>query len=103
MECDVGHPIAHRFADGVFERPAAVRDADHLRAEQTHAEYVQALAPHVLFAHVDDAFEPEERADRGSRHAVLSGAGFGDDSILAHAPREQRLADAVIDLVRAGV
>ena len=31
------------------------------------------------------------------------GAGFGDDARLAHAPREQRLADHVVDLVRAGV
>ncbi len=31
------------------------------------------------------------------------GAGFGDDALLAHAPREQRLAERVVDLVRAGV
>ena len=100
---NVGHPIAHGFADGVLQRPAAAGDAHHFRAQQPHAEDIQALPPHVLFAHVDDAFQAEQRADRRRRHAVLAGAGFGDDALLAHAPREQRLAQAVVDLVRAGV
>jgi hypothetical protein len=34
---------------------------------------------------------------------VLAGTGFGDDARLAHAPRQQGLADGVVDLVRAGV
>jgi hypothetical protein len=34
---------------------------------------------------------------------MLAGAGFGDDAGLAHALGEQDLADAVVDLVRAGV
>jgi hypothetical protein len=34
---------------------------------------------------------------------VLAGAGLGDDARLAEPPREQHLADAVVDLVRAGV
>src|SRR5690606_28489707 len=37
------------------------------------------------------------------RHAVLAGAGLGDDPALAHAAGQQRLADGVVDLVRAGV
>ncbi len=32
-----------------------------------------------------------------------AGAGFGDDAGLAHAAGHQGLADAVVDLVRAGV
>ena len=35
--------------------------------------------------------------------AVLARAGFGDDSLLAHATSEQNLAQAVVDLVRSGV
>ena len=35
--------------------------------------------------------------------AVLAGAGLGDDPPLAQPPGEQRLADRVVDLVRAGV
>ena len=34
---------------------------------------------------------------------MLAGAGLGDDAPLAHALREQRLAERVVDLVRAGV
>ena len=34
---------------------------------------------------------------------MLTGAGLGDDPGLAHAPGQQRLADGVVDLVRAGV
>ena len=82
---------------------AAVRDTFHFGAEHAHAEDVQALAAHVLFAHVDHAFEAEQRADGGGGHAVLSGAGLGDDAAFAHAAGEQRLAQAVVDLVRAGV
>ena len=32
-----------------------------------------------------------------------AGAGLGDDALLAHAFGQQDLADAVVDLVRAGV
>ena len=34
---------------------------------------------------------------------MLAGAGLGDDALLAHAPREQDLAEHIVDLVRAGV
>jgi hypothetical protein len=34
---------------------------------------------------------------------MLAGAGFGDDPGLAHAFGKQDLADAIVDLVRAGV
>ena len=72
-------------------------------AEQLHAEDVERLPPHVLGAHEDLALQAEQRGDRRRRHAVLPGAGFGDDARLAHAARQQSLADRVVDLVRAGV
>ena len=34
---------------------------------------------------------------------MLSGAGLGDDALLAHAARDHDLAEHVVDLVRAGV
>lgn len=37
------------------------------------------------------------------KYAVLAGAGLGDHARLAHAARQQRLADDVVHLVRAGV
>ena len=52
-------------------------------------------------AHVDDAGQIEQGADRGRRHAVLAGAGLGDDAFLAHATGQQDLAHRVVDLVRA--
>ena len=100
---DVRDPVAHRFVDGVLQRAAAGVDAEHLGAEQTHPEDVQRLPSHVLGAHVDVAVEAEERARRRRRHAVLTGAGLGDDPPLAHPHREQRLAEGVVDLVRAGM
>jgi hypothetical protein len=42
-------------------------------------------------------------ARRSSRHTVLPGTGFGNDARLAHAFRQKRLADGIVDLVRAGV
>ena len=34
---------------------------------------------------------------------MLAGARLGDDALLAHAPREQNLAEHIVDLMRAGV
>ena len=86
-----------------FSVLAAGVDRPHVGAEQLHAEHVERLPRHVFGAHVDVALEPEQRADRGRGDAVLPGAGLGDDPPLAHALREQRLAERVVDLVRAGV
>ena len=96
-------PVAHRFVDRVLERAAAGVDALDLGAEQPHAEDVERLARHVFGAHVDDALEAEQRARGGAGDAVLAGAGLGDDALLAHARGQQRLAERVVDLVRAGV
>ena len=46
---------------------------------------------------------PNSAARGGGGDAVLAGAGLGDDALLAHAAGEQRLAEHVVDLVRAGV
>ena len=100
---DVGDPVAHGFVDGIFQRARAGIHAADFGPQQAHAEDVQFLAAHVFGAHVDDAFEAEQRAHCGCGYAVLAGAGFGDDASFAHALDQQRLADAVVDLVRAGV
>ncbi len=100
---DIRHPVAHGFVDRVLERLLAGLDAAHLGAHEAHAEDVQRLALHVHRAHVDHALEAELRADRRRGHAVLAGAGLGDDALLAHPAREQGLADRVVDLVGAGV
>src|SRR5205807_5033966 len=71
--------------------------------QQTHSENVERLPSHIFRAHINDAAQPEQCADGSGGDAVLSRAGFSDNTILAHAPREQRLSDRVIDLMRAGV
>ncbi len=78
-------------------------DGDDLGAEQAHPRDVEGLALGVLAAHVDDALEPEQGGRRGRGDAVLARTGLGDDAGLAHPLGEQRLAEHVVDLVRAGV
>ena len=98
---DVRDPVAHRLVDRVLERRRARRDRADLGAERAHPQDVRALALDVLGAHVDDARQVEQRAGRRGRHAVLAGAGLGDHPGLAEPPGEQRLAERVVDLVRA--
>ena len=100
---DVGHPVAQRLVHGVLEGAGAGGDRDDLGAEQLHAEDVGLLAVDVGGAHVHHALHAEARGHGGAGHAVHAGAGLGDDALLAHAPGQQDLADAVVDLVRAGV
>ena len=100
---DIGHPVAQRLVHRVLQRARAGLHGDDLRAEHLHAEHVRRLPRHVHRAHIDDAFETEARAERRGRDAVLAGAGLGDDALLAHALREQDLAEHVVHLVRAGV
>ena len=92
-----------RLVDRVLEGRAAVADGDDLGAEQPHPGDVERLPPGVLLAHVDDALEAEQRRGRRGGDAVLAGAGLGDDPGLAHPLGQQRLAEHVVDLVRAGV
>ncbi len=99
----VRDPIAQGFVDRVLERARTVLDHAHFRAEQSHAQDVRLLPAHVFRAHVNDAFQTEQRADSRGRDAVLTRAGLGDDAALAHALGEQALAERVVDLVRAGV
>jgi hypothetical protein len=78
-------------------------DRRHLGAQQLHPVDVRRLPADVLGAHVDDAFEPQERAGGGGGDAVLARPGLGDDPLLPHPLRQQRLAERVVDLVGAGV
>ena len=100
---DVRDPVADRLARRLLQRLRAEVDAAHLGAEQPHPLDVGPLAAHVLLAHVDDALEAEARADRRGGDAVLPGARLGDDAPLAEPLREHRLAERVVELVRAGV
>lgn len=72
-------------------------------AQEFHAVYVQRLSFGIDFTHEDFAFHAEEGGDGGSGYAVLAGTGFGNEAGLAHPFCQKGLADAVIDLVGAGV
>ena len=99
----VRDPVAQRLVERVLQRLRAALDRNDRRAEQVHAVDVRRLPADVFAAHVDDALEAEQGGGGGAGDAVLAGAGLGDDARLAHPPGEQRLADAVVDLVGAGV
>src|SRR4051794_39721424 len=100
---DVGDPVADRLRRRLLQRLAPGLDRHDRRAEQPHALDVGRLAPRVLAAHVDDALEIEERRGRRTGDAVLARPRLGDHAPLAHPPREQRLAEGVVELVRPGV
>ncbi|MHC2523324.1 hypothetical protein ACVIEM_000409 [Rhizobium leguminosarum] len=100
---DIGDPVAKRLVHGVLQRAAACRDRFDLRAEQLHAENVRRLTLDIGGAHIDDAGKAKAGGNGCGGDAVLAGTGFGDDAGLAHALGEQDLADAVVDLVRAGM
>jgi len=91
--------IVHR----VLQSAGAAGHGVDLGAEQLHAEHVRLLPLDVGSAHVDGAGQAEQRADGGGGDAVLPSAGLGDDAGPAHAPGQQDLAHAVVDLVTAGV
>jgi hypothetical protein len=99
----VRHPVAHRLVDGILQRARAGVHAPDRRPEQLHPEDVQRLPLHVVGAHVDVAGQTEQRTRGGARHAVLPRPGLGDDTALAHPAGQQRLANGVVDLVRAGM
>ncbi len=100
---DIGHPVAQRFVHRVLERLRARLHRHDLGAEHVHAEHIRLLPLDIDRAHIDDAFEAEARAERRGGDAVHAGAGLGDDALLAHAPRQQNLAEHVVHFMRAGV
>ncbi len=100
---DVRDPVAQGLADGVLERPRTTVDRPDLRTEGPHPEHVRRLPGDVLDAHVDYAGDLQECAGSGRSHAVHACAGLGNNAALAEAPRQQNLAEGVVELVSAGM
>ena len=92
-----------RFVDGGAQRAVAARHRHDGRAEQAHAADVRRLALHVDLAHVHGARQADARARGGAATPCWPAPVSAIDALRAEALREQRLADGVVDLVRAGV
>src|SRR5438067_7954128 len=99
----VRHPIAQRFVDCILQRACASIHGNYFSPEQPHSKNIERLASHIFCAHVDDALQAKHRANRRRRDAVLTCTCFGNYSVSAHSPREQRLPHRVVDLVCASV
>ena len=99
----VGHVGLEAGVHGFFEGFEAEGDGDDIRAEQLHAGDVGGLFGDVHFAHVDVTFQAKIGGGGGQGHAVLAGAGFGDEFFLAEVGGEESFAHAVVQFVGAGV
>jgi hypothetical protein len=99
---DIRDPVAQRLVHRVLQRAVAGGHRVTFGAEKLHAEHVRRLPLHIGGTHIDFAFSRSGR-NRGRGHAMLAGAGFGDDARLAHAFGKQDLPEAIVDLVAAGV
>ena len=103
IECvaHIGHPIAQRVIHRVFQGAAAAGHGHNLGPQQFHAEHIGRLTLDIMGAHIDHAFQPEFRADSRRGNAVLASTCFRDDAGLAHATRQNDLAQDIVDLMRA--
>ena len=100
----VGDPVAQRLVDRGAQRAVAAGHRHHLwRRAAACGRRSAPGAPCRSRPCTPCTGSPSARAGGGARDAVLAGAGLGDDASRTEAPREQRLADGVVDLVRAGV
>ena len=105
VECvmDIGDPVAQPFVHRVLQRASAAGDGNDLCAQQAHAEHIWLLPLNVFCAHVNKAGQAKTCADGCGGNAMLASASFRDDARLAHTNSQQNLANAVVDLMRAGV
>ena len=96
-------PVADRLVHRILQRRRTGRDRNHPRPQRFHALHIRRLPLDVDRAHEHVALHPEQRRDGRGADAVHPRAGLRDQPGLAHPPRQQRLPDGVVDLVRAGM
>ena len=92
-------PVPQRVVHCVLQGLGSGLDSDHLSPEQPHAGDIEGLPLGVDLAHVYRALEPEKCRSGGGRNSMLAGAGLGDDTSLSHPPRQECLAEDIVDLV----
>ena len=76
---------------------------DHFGPHQAHTKDVWRLTFNIFRPHVNAALQAQQRAGQRRGHAVLTGAGFGNNFGFAHPFCQQRLAEHLISLMRAAV
>ncbi len=96
---DICYPIPDCLANCVFECLAAGCHLPNLCTEQSHPVDVRCLTKHVLFAHVDDAFESEKSTNGRNCHAVLACPRLCDDPPLPHPLGNEDLPNSIVYLV----
>ncbi len=96
-------PVTHRLIQCVLEGFRPRLDRHDLGIQEFHAIDVYSLSFDILRAHVDHALHPEARSHGSRRYTVLARSRLSDDPRLAHASREQRLTNGIVDLVRTGM
>ena len=103
MSGRIGNPLSERLVDRGAQGLVARLHRDHLGPQAAHSIDVRRLAFDVDRTHVHRAGQADPGTRSSRRHAVLAGARFGDDPFDAEPLRQQRLADRIVDLVRARV
>ena len=100
---NVGGPVPECLIQGVLKCTAAGVHADNTGSHELHAEDIKRLPLHVFGSHVHVTFKSEPCSYRCGCHAVLPGAGFGNNTWLAHAPGQEDLPHGVVDFMGAGM
>ena len=100
---NIGHPIAHRFIERIFEGLAATFYWHDSGPQQLHPVDIGRLTRHVRRAHVNHTAHAVASRNGGCGHPMLTGAGFCNHAGLAHPAGQHGLSNRVIDLVRTGV
>ena len=105
VECvmDIGDPVAQPFVHRVLQSASAACDRNDLGSQQAHAEHIWLLPLNIFCAHINKARQAKTCANGCGGNAMLASASFRDDARLAHTNSKQNLANAVVDLMRAGV
>ena len=87
----------------LFQGGKAFRYGNHVGSQNLHSCHVGSLLLNVHLPHVNVALQAKVGGGGSQSHAVLSGAGFGDDLFLSHVLGKEGFSHAVVQLVGAGV
>ncbi len=96
-------PVAHGFVGSIFQGLATRRGRNNRGTQHPHPVDIRLLPLHVDAAHVHNAFQAHQGANRSRCHAVLTGTRFGNDAFFAEPLRDQNLTNGVIDFMRSGM